>query len=457
MIMRGCNGMLLLALLALAAPPPNAAGDDWPQWLGPQRDSVWRESGILNTFPKDGPKLRWKADIGPGYSGPAVVGQRVFVMDRVAPSIDLSKAPVTNQDENPANSNFERHHIPGRERIVCLRESDGKRLWVHEYDAEYTTAGPYAIGPRTTPVFEDGRVYALGAEGHLVCVRARNGKQVWVRKLKSDFGVGTPTWGFASHLLVDGDRVICMVGGASTTTVAFNAKTGLEMWWSLSSAELGYAPPVKASFGGKDQIIIWHGESINGLDPESGKVYWSVPIKAQYGMAIAMPRVQGHHIFIMSYNRQSHLIKVGPSGDDAAIVWKGDTRIGIGGVMNTPFLMDGHIYACDHGGHYTCARMDTGERLWSTYQPATGERPASWANVFTIQHGSRFFLANDLGDLIIANLSPKGYEELSRAHLIDPTHEVSGRRLLWSHPAFANRSVYLRNDKEIRCYSLAAP
>ena len=115
------------------------------------------------------------------------------------------------------------------------------------------------------------------------------------------------------------------------------------------------------------------------------------------------------------------------------------------------------LYACGNGGRYGCARLLDGEKLWSTFTPAAGERPASWANVFTVRNGNRFFLANDLGEVIIARLSPSGYEEVNRSKLIDPTHQVGRRLLVWSHPAFANRSIYLRNDREIRCYSLANP
>ena len=118
-------------------------------------------------------------------------------------------------------------------------------------------------------------------------------------------------------------------------------------------------------------------------------------------------------------------------------------------------MADGHLYACGNGGNFICARLADGERIWSTFAPAAGERPASWANVFTVRQANRYFLANDFGELIIARLSPKGYEEISRAKLIEPTHRVGQRTLVWSHPAFANRSVYLRNDREIRCYSLA--
>ena len=125
--------------------------------------------------------------------------------------------------------------------------------------------------------------------------------------------------------------------------------------------------------------------------------------------------------------------------------------------MNRPFIQDGRIYGCGHHGRFLCARLEDGEWLWDTYRPSTGERPADWASVFMVQHRDRFFLANDLGDLILARLSPTGYTEISRAHRIEPTHQVWGRPLVWSHPAFANRHVVLRNDAEIRSYSLSAP
>ena len=147
--------------------------------------------------------------------------------------------------------------------------------------------------------------------------------------------------------------------------------------------------------------------------------------------------------------------EVAPDGNSAKLAWKGTTRRGIAGVQNTPQIVDGHIYGCGPGGRYICARLSDGEQLWSTFAASGGERPVSWGSVFTIKQGDRFFLANDFGELIIAKLQPSGYEELSRAKLIEPTHKVAGRMLVWSHPAFANRSVYLRNDNEIRCYDLA--
>jgi hypothetical protein len=205
----------------------------------------------------------------------------------------------------------------------------------------------------------------------------------------------------------------------------------------------------------RDQLLIWHGDAVEALDPATGELYWTVVIKPTFGMSVGHPVVEGRRVFVMSYNRVSACIEVAEDGGSARLAWRGNSRRGIGGVFNTAIIQSGHVYAGGQGGKYLCARLSDGEQLWSTFAPSTGGRPASWANVFTVRNGSRFFLANDLGELVIARLNPAGYEELSRAKLIEPTHRVGRRLLVWSHPAFANRSIYLRNDREIRCYSLA--
>src|SRR5688572_14919602 len=166
-------------------------GDDWPQWLGPQRDAVWRETRIVEKFPDGGPPVRWRREIGGGYAGPAVANGRVYVTDR-----RLAKG--TN---NPADP-FARGIIPGTERVLCLDETDGKILWQHEYDCPYTIA--YPAGPRATPVVDAGKVFTLGAEGNLFCLDAAKGEVIWSRDLKKDFGVKAPMWGFAGHPLLDG-------------------------------------------------------------------------------------------------------------------------------------------------------------------------------------------------------------------------------------------------------------
>lgn len=439
-------GLLISQLSGFAA--------DWPQWLGPNRDGVWRETEIIDEFPESGPPLKWTTRIGGGYSGPAVAGDLLIVLDRIATPISTDEIQHLHDGPPPRNRNFLRQLLPGSERVLCLNANDGSVRWIKEYDCPYTVVSDYATGPRTTPVIEGNRVYTLGTEGHLYCLRTDTGETLWSKQFKKDYGYQTSNWGVSAHPLIDGDLLYCMVGGPNATVVAFNKHTGAEVWRALNARDPGYCPPVIHTFGGKRQLLVWDSDNLSGLSPKTGEVYWSVEVKATYAMAISTPRVSGNSIFIMSYNHQSHRIDVSKDGNSAEVVWKGNTRIGIGGVMNTPVIDQGHIYACGSSGRYTCARLDTGERLWTSYEPAGGKR-LSWGTVFTVQHQSRYFLFNDIGDLIIAKLSPAGYEEVSRAHLIDPTHKVGNRTLVWTHPAFAHRNVYVRNDDELKCYSLA--
>ena len=237
--------------------------------------------------------------------------------------------------------------------------------------------------------------------------------------------------------------------------------TGRERWKTLSATEPGYSAPVIRDLAGERVLIVWDSDAVHGMNPETGEVRWSVDFPSTFAMSVATPQVVDRQIFVMCFNGKCALITVAPDGSSAEITWEGGRRIGIDGVHNTPMLVEGYIYGCGNGGRYLCARQSDGEQVWSSFAPASSKRPISWGNVFTVQMTgdgatSRFLLANDHGEVILANLTPLGYEETSRASLIEPTHRVGGRTLVWSHPALANRSIYLRNDREIRCYSLSA-
>jgi outer membrane protein assembly factor BamB len=432
-----------LAFAALATVSLRA--DDWPQWLGPQRDGVWRETGILEKFPTDGLKVRWRAPIGGGYTGPAVANGRVYVMDR----------QLAQGASNPSNA-FSRGEIPGTERVLCLNEADGKVLWKHEYDSAYTVS--YAAGPRVTPVVHDAKVYTLGTEGHLLCLDAGKGNVLWSHELTKDYNTKTPMWGFAGHPLIDGKKLICLVGGAGSVVVAFDKETGKELWRALEAKEPGYCPPMIYEFAGKRQLIVWHPESVNALDPDTGKVFWTYPHTAvRSGMTIPSPRKAGNMLFLTSFYNGSLMLRV--DSDNPSLVWQSkkisetDTD-GLHSVMSTPVLENGFIYGSCSYGQFRCLKADTGERLWETFEPTTG-KSERWGNAFIVKNGDRYFLFNEKGDLIIAKLTPEKYEEVSRMHLLEPTNNDPRHPVVWSHPAFANRNVYARNDREIVCVSLA--
>jgi outer membrane protein assembly factor BamB len=418
--------------------------DDWPQWLGPKRDGVWRETGILDKFPDGGPPVRWRMAIGPGYTGPAVAQGRVYVMDR----------KLAADAKKPAND-FARGNIPGSERVLCLNEADGKILWVHEYDCPYTVS--YPLGPRTTPIVADNRVYTLGTEGNLLCLDAEKDRIIWSRELKKDYNIKSPMWGFSAHPLLDGRKLICLVGGEGSTVVAFDKDTGKEIWRALTAKEPGYCPPMIYEAAGKRQLIIWHAEAVNGLDPETGKVYWTEKAESYMGMSISTPRKLGDWLFLTGTFNHSMMFRLASDQPGAKMAWKGSKTTGFDSVFGTPFGQADCFYGTSSDGDLRCVQADSGKLLWSTLQPNRDRKSIRSADVFIVKlgdHGDRFFLFNDLGDLIIADMTPKGYKQISSAHLLDPTHASFGRDVLWSHPAFANRSVYVRNDKEIICVSL---
>jgi outer membrane protein assembly factor BamB len=447
------NTIRALSLLLLIA--FTASADDWPQWLGPKRDSVWRESGIVEKLPAGGPKLRWRTPIAGGYAGPAVANGRVYVMDRV----------LKPGAEAPANQ-FARGQTPASERVLCLDETTGKIVWQHEYDCAYTVS--YPAGPRTTAAIDGGKVYTLGAEGNLFCLNADDGKVVWSRDLKKDYSIDvTPVWGFASNPLIDGRKLISFVGGEGTALVAFDKETGKELWRALSETGRhlsGYGSPIIVEAGGRRQLIAWHPEALSALDPETGKALWSQPFQLREGLSLATPRAAGDRLFVSAFYDGSLMMQLDPNKPAATQVWrrKGSSEKNTDALhclICTPYFDGPNIYGVDSYGQLRCLDAATGDRLWESFAAtgASGSGLDRWAMAFLVKQADRFFLFNEKGELIIARLTPKGYEEISRAKLLEPTNSAQRRQVVWSHPAFANRNVYARNDKEIVSYSLAAP
>jgi outer membrane protein assembly factor BamB len=431
------------SLVLLCVIGVTAWADDWPQWLGSQRDSVWREDGIVQRIPESGLPVLWRKKIGLGYAGPAVADGRVYVMDYL-----LKSGKVTNNPDV-------RDKTTGKERVLCLQARTGKILWKHEYDRSYSLS--FAGGPRTTPAVADGKVYALGAEGNLWCLDAKTGKVIWSVDYVKDYGAKTPIWGFAAHPLVDGDLLYCVVGGEGSVAVAFNKNTGKEVWRALSSREPGYCPPSIITHAGVRQLLIWNSESLNSLDPKTGKVYWTVALKPYVGMAIAAPRKWESYLLASNFGVAA-LLKLDDDKPGAEILWRGEPKNAIFSANVTPFIEDGTIYGCDiETGALMGVDLKDGTRLWQTTAATFGgPRRARYGTAFVVKNGNRFVLFNEKGDLILANLTRQGYEELGRQHVLEPTNVVFERSVVWSHPAFANRCLFVRNDKELVCVSMAA-
>ncbi len=442
---------LLVRSSALLLLLSTAAAADWPQWLGPNRDTPWAETGLTEKFPKDGPPILWKREMGPGYAGPAVVGGKIYVMDRTVKPRDEKNPPPPGT-------------IHGTERVFCLNAADGKELWKHEYDCTYVKIS-YSTGPRTTPVVEKDRLYTLGTMGDLKCLNIADGKPIWEKSFPKDYKAPSPAWGWSAHLLVDGDKLIALVGGEGQAVVAFDKKTGKELWKALSTQEICYSPPVIVEAGGKRQLIVWHSEAVHGLNPETGEVYWRHKHPAEGtvtrpAVSIITPKLAGDVLIVSSFYDGTLALKLAKDKPDAAVLWrtkpaKTATLLeGINAVMSSLLVKDGYFYGLNGMGHMVCQEVETGKVVWKS-NDLFGGKDAFCGTVFWVEAEGRIYGMTDQGDLVILKLSPGGYEELSRAHVLEPTHAAQGRKAIWTHPAFVDKKLYVKNDKVMICVSLA--
>lgn len=427
---------LTVSILLLAT---NISAADWPEWRGAGRLGIWDELGIVERFPAEGLIESWRVPINAGYAGPAVAAGRVFLTDYKA-----------------------KQGRAGTERIIALDEETGKTLWTQSWTAAYGSLS-YHYGPRATPTVDGDRVYVLGAVGKLLCVRTADGEIVWQKDLVADYDADVQDWGFSAAPLVDGEQLIALVGGAGDAkVVSFNKRTGREIWRSLSSdSPAGYCAPQIFEWNGVRQLIVWHPAALAGLDPETGKLLWEQPFEVRANMTILNPVVKGDVLLVSSHFNGSRLYRIHPDGSGATLLWKGSSNSdmetdGIHSLLAVPVIEGDYIYGIDSYGILRCLRLSTGERVWETQQ-VTGER-SIWSSAMIVRHGDHYFINNDRGDLIIARFSPEGYEEISRTKLIEPTTPPQTRRELkavnWSHPAYANRHIIARNDKQVVRYSL---
>jgi outer membrane protein assembly factor BamB len=430
-----------------------ASADDWPQWRGALRDGVVREKGLRTEFPTNGLPVIWRVPISAGYSGPAVVGNRLFVMDRP------SAKPLERKRGEKSMPTIE-----GTERVLCLDARSARTNWEHSYECAYRV--DYPAGPRTTPLVDAEKVYTLGTMGDLRCVDAASGKPSWSKNFLADFKLqDPPVWGWAAHPLLAGTNVICLVGGEGSGVVAFDKNTGKESWRALTSKEIGYAPPVLATINGKKQLVVWLTDVLAGLDPNTGEMYWSFSYppegKAQRPeVTVSPPAIKDDLIFISTFYHGALLLKI--SNSVPVVVWnrkstsKSEFNDGLHTVMSTLLFSDDSIFGVCGFGELRCVDVRTGDRLWETYE-ATGGKKGLFANAFLMPHENMFYIWNDQGELISARLTRKGYEQISRARLLEPTEHARGRTIVWSHPAFANGRIYVRNQQELLCVSLADP
>ena len=421
--------------IGIALAPAGVSGDEWPQWRGPNRDGVWRETGIVRQFSDKRLKPRWSQPIASGYSGPTVADGRVYVTDRVVEPEQI-------------------------ERVHCFDWQTGRPLWIHTYDAPYGKIG-YTAGPRAAVTIDDGRAFALGSMGHLHCLDAASGEVLWQRDLDTEYKIRMPIWGIAAAPIVDGDLLILQIGGSDgACLVALDKTTGSEKWRALDD-RASYSAPIFIRQAGRRVLVCWTGDNIVGLNAQTGEVFWEHPFApAQMIINVPTPVVAKNRMFLTAFYDGAEMLRLGTEQLTVERVWrkKGadeQQTEALHSMISTPVILGDFVYGVDSYGQLRCLEADTGKRVW---EDLTATPKARWSTIHMVRNGDHMWMFNERGELLIGKLSPDGFTEISRTKVIDPTTDQLRRRggVCWAHPAFAYKHIFARSDKEIICTSLAA-
>lgn len=421
---------MVLGLLLLTHGPAVTLAADWPQFRGPNRDGSWAETGILESFPKDGLKIRWRRPVGGGFASPVVAHGRVFVFD-----VELVKPTA-------------------RERLHCFDEKTGKVLWVYAYDEPYgdwSYDPERGAGPTATPIVEGDRIYCVGASGHTHCLEVKTGKVIWKKNIGREYQVAEMSC--RPSPLIDGNLLIVFTGAKpGASLLALDKHTGKEIWKALDDL-VSNSSPIIITAGGRKQLIVWSNSSLASLDPANGNVFWREPMSTSGNDSAATPVFQGTRLLVSGL-----MVDVSADPPAANILWPEIRAPSKRVLSNTSTAMwrGDHLYTAKGYGDLVCLEAATGRQIWSTNSVTASKNGASIHITPLAGDDVGVFIFTDEGKLIRAQLSPVGYREISRAHLIDPTWPFGQAKFVYAPPAFANRHVFARNEAEVVCASLEA-
>jgi outer membrane protein assembly factor BamB len=402
---------LVLASLAAAA--------DWPQWRGPSRDGISQEKGLLKEWPKEGPKLVWQVkDLGSGYSTPAVVGQRLYV--------------ISNRGMDD-------------ERVQCLSTADGKEMWSTRIGNVGKNDGPQYPGSRSTPTTDGQLLFALGSDGDLVCLETASGKESWRKNLRSDFGGQPGKWAYAESPLVDGDVLVCTPGGKNATILALNKMTGETIWTTQvpEGEPAAYASVIAVEGGGIKQYVQFLEKGLVGVDAKSGKLLWRYEKTAQGSPAnIPTPVAGGSFVYSSTGRGGGGLVKLTAKGDAVAaeqVYYVAQLPTSIGGSV----LLDGLLYGTNNKG-LMCVDFATGDVKWQEEEIGAGA---------VCYVDGRLYFHGENGEVALVEATGEEYREKGR--FAPPNQPDRGRAKAWTYPVVANGKLYIRDLGMLWCYDVA--
>lgn len=383
---------------------------DWPQWRGPRRDGVAAETGLLKTWPAEGPPLAWRASgAGNGYSSFAIAGGRLYTLGAKGP----------------------------QEYVMAFDTATGKSIW--EAPIGSRLSQDRGDGPRGTPTIDGTRVYAIGGRGDLACVDLATGKKIWGVSFPGEFSASIPNWGYSESPLVVGDRVIVNAGGADASIVAFEKATGKVLWKS-GSDRAAYSSAVLHEANGIRQAIFFTATNALGVDVANGRILWTYDRANNRTANVSTPVLRGDRVFISSdYGTGGGLLQLSPSGGGIGakeLYFTGDMRTH----HNTAVLLGDHMYGFS-GPILTAMKFDDGTVAWKNRSVGKGSLVAA---------EGQLYLFSENGVVGLADAAPEEYRERGRFQI------KAGNLPTWSHPVVSNGRLYLRDQDSIYAYEVKA-
>ncbi|NQT40815.1 MAG: PQQ-binding-like beta-propeller repeat protein [Planctomycetes bacterium] len=391
----------------IASPEPG-----WAQWRGPRRDGISDEKGLLATWPEGGPKLLWKVDgLGRGWSSPVVGDGRLYITGDV-----------------------------GDDLVIFAFGLDGKRLWQTTNGRSWLRSFP---GARACCAFSEGRLYHLGAHGRLASLDAASGKELWAVNILDRFEGKNITWALSECLLVDGARVIVTPGGKKALMAALDKRTGKTVWTTkpLADDRTSHSSPILFRHGGRRVLASCSSAHGFGVDADTGKLLWTVPLLNRFGVNTATPIYgDGSVFFVTPYAENGRLYHLRAKDQDIAAehAW----TCSLDTVTGSGILLDGTLYA---GGYKK-------SKWWFGVDWRTGQTKCELKDFTTgaaIYADGRLYVLDERGAVGLLRPSGDGLEVTGRFQL--PTPPV---RDAWTHPILHNGRLYLRHHDTFWCYDV---
>jgi len=405
--------LCVLATIVLTA--SLAGAGDWPQFHGPRRDNISTETGLLKSWPEAGPKLLWQASgLGHGYSSIAIGGGRMYT--------------AGNQ---------------GRVTVVTAKDLKGKTLWQAKCGGAWTSKATFP-GSRSTPTYEDGRLYCETPTGDLVCLDATNGKKLWGLNILEKFKGKNIRWALSESLLIDGERLICAPGGSEGGLVALNKRTGAVVWACKTGDQAGYASPIVIEDKGLRIIVTLTLKALVGVEAETGTLLWRESHESYADENVLMPIYNDGHLFVSSVAAGSRKWKITVEGKAASVkeVWRNKHMDNHhGGVV----LLDGYLYgsSCAYNrGKWLC--LD-----WKSGKPTYIDAGVGKGSV-TVADGMLYILG-ERGTMGLVTPTPKSHDVVSRFTL-----PKGGQGPWWAHPVVSDGRLYLRHGDLLYAYDVRA-